>query len=222
MLRLAVLTLILASAGVALGQDVTRSALTLDDDVWVTFYDVPSRRFRSIRDAFVRGDHAVVARDLEISIGFLRIEGERMPRELVTVLGETIDTLESIRDRQAAGAVTVAQLDTAFGRAHWILAQHFLVLAVTARDQERHKMAGRYLVATAHHLERAVLWSNVAIDREILKSLESVRDLASRLQSAEDPSSIYRERPIRLAGATLTRIGAQINRTVRIDEYLPQ
>ena len=35
----------------AQGQE--RSLVAVDENLWVTFYDVPSHRFRSIRDQFV-------------------------------------------------------------------------------------------------------------------------------------------------------------------------
>lgn len=206
----------------AFAQDVNRPPLVFDENIWVTFYDVPSRRFRSIRDAFVRGDTAAVSRDIEISTGFLRIEAERVPAQLVAPFAETIDSLESIRSRLGDGSVAVAQLDSTFARVHWLLSQHYLVLGITARDQSRHVMAGRYLIATAHHLERAVLWSNFAIERDVLKSLDSIRDMAGRLQSSNNPERVYRDRPMRLAARTLRAVGEQINRPVRVPALLSE
>jgi hypothetical protein len=204
------------------GQAPERSPLVLDDSVWVTFYDLPSRRFRSIRDAFVRRDFDAVQRDLETTLGFIRIEAERAVDELAPAFADNIGRLERLRTNLEGPDVTISHLDAAFAQSHWVLAQHYLVQAIESRDGGHHRNAGRYLVASAHHLERAVLWSNARITGDVVESLEDIRDMASRLAQGENPDRVYRDRPLRLAGRTMREIGEHIDRQVRIEPLLPE
>lgn len=193
---------------------------TLDENVWATFYDLPSRRFRSIRDAFVRRDFEAAEHDLQVSIGFLSIEAGRSVVPLNAPLTEVIDQLEAIRADIRGQSITTSDLDAAFARAHWLLAQHFLVLALQARDAKQHANAGRYLWATAHHLERAVLWSDARIDRSLVNALDATREMGTGLQSSKNPERVYRDKPIAATAKVLIRIGEHLNRKVWISESL--
>jgi hypothetical protein len=218
----AVLSLALTiCAHAASSQDAERPALVLDESAWVTFYDLPSRRFRNIRDGFLRRDFATVSRDIEATVGFLTVEAGRAVPELAGVFAENIDRLERVRTNLADSGVTIADLDNIFAQSHWVLSQHYLVEAIQSRDEGRHRMAGRNLIATAHHLERAVIWSGSRITGDVLESLESIREMASRLAEGGDTAEVYRDRPLRLAARTLASVGEKIDRRLRIDVALP-
>ncbi len=214
------LLLTLSTAALASETNGEQPLFTMDDNVWAAFYDVPSRRFRAIRDAFIRRDFAVASSDLATALAFLQIEADRAVPELQAPLSEVIEQLQSIRSRMDQPAVSVRDLDARFARAHWLLAQHYLALAQQSRDAGRHKSAGRYLWATAHHLERAVLWSDARIDDAVVTALESTRDLAVKLQNSPAPERVYRQRPIRLAARTLGRVGEHLDRKVWIAEIV--
>lgn len=63
-----VLAVFLLLLNAAAGKEAGRaSTLVLDEDTWVTFYDLPSRRFRSIRSALLTQQPDVAARDLSVS-----------------------------------------------------------------------------------------------------------------------------------------------------------
>ena len=147
---------LLASAALAQDESSTRSGITLDEDVWVLFYDLPSRRFQNVRGAFVRRNWSVARRDLAASSGFLRAELARADAALVVPLEEVIIRLESIAENIETREVSGSDLDAAFARAHWLLAQHYLVLSETARNSGDPRTTANYLWATAHHLERRV------------------------------------------------------------------
>lgn len=221
------LSLILALAVITCGARADEQApeqrlLKLDEGVWIAFYDLPSRRFRSIRDAFVRRNFDAVSRDLEITVGFLRIETDRAVPELAPVMNDVANSLEAIASQLPATTVTVSSLDAIFARTHWLLSQHYFTLALESRESEMHRNAGRYLNATAHHLERAVLWSDARISSDVVKSLESIRDMSARLENSDRPERVYRDRPLRLTARTLTAIGEHLDRRVWIEDSLPQ
>lgn len=197
-----------------------RNLLTLDENVWATFYDLPSRRFRSIRDAFVRRDFAAAESDLQIAINFTSIEAARALETLQPPMSEAVAALENIRDNIRNTSISSSDLDSAFARVHWLLAQHYLMLAIDSRDTGQHKNAGRYLWATAHHLERAVLWSDARIDRSVLDALESSRQMGSALQTSDRPERVYRDRPMAATGKTLIKIGEHLNRRVWVRDSL--
>lgn len=211
------LSLIVFQPALSQSTDSKRQVFALDENTWVLFYDVPSRRFRRIRDAFVRRDWETVSADLKVSAGFLRAEAERAPDTLVAPIGETAVRLEDIAENIQASNVSGSDLDAVFARAHWLLAQHYLELSVAARDSGDSRNAGAYLWATVHHMERTVLWSDARMNRAHTKSLDRLRDLADRLRDADDPTRIYKERPIALARKTLIELGDFLDRRIWLD-----
>jgi hypothetical protein len=212
---LAILLFVLtASASPAGAQDSKRPLFTLDDQVWVLFYDLPSRRFRAIRDAFIAGRMDDARRDLEASEAFLRVEISRTIPVLVPPMTEVADRLQTIAQQINAPETTVRDLDPVFARAHWLLSQHYLTLATDARDSGQHKSAGNYLWATAHHMERAVLWSDARIDAKLLKSLDGMRTMADRLRTSDKPERVYKDKPIDNARRTLFELGTYLDRKV--------
>lgn len=214
-----VLALLFLTTLPALSKDVDEQerAFALDENVWVLFYDVPSRRFRRIRDAFVRRNWDVVAADLKVSAGFLRAEASRAPEVLVAPIGQTADRLEEISNNIQTSKISGSDLDAIFARAHWLLAQHYLELSVAARDAGKSRNAGSYLWATVHHMERTVLWSDARMSRAQVRSLDRLRDLADRLRDADDPTRVYKERPIALARKTLADLGVFLDRKVWLE-----
>lgn len=203
-----------ASVNPTSAQNDERPLFTLDDQVWVLFYDLPSRRFRAIRDAFIAGRFDVARRDLEASEAFLRAEISRAIPALVTPMTEIADGLRTIAQNIEAPETTVRDLDPVFARGHWLMSQHYLTLATKARDDGQHKSAGNYLWATAHHMERAVLWSDARIDRKLHNSLESMRTMADRLRTSDQPERAYRDKPIDSARRTLFELGTYLDRKV--------
>lgn len=189
----------------------------LDEQVWVLFYDLPSRRFRTIRDAVVRRDFATARRDLEVSHGFLLAELQRADPALTAPLTEVVTKLEQIAATIDSPDTTIGDLDAVFARAHWLLSQHYLTLARAARDNADHKFAGDYLWATAHHLERTVLWSDARLTSRQVDSLDAIRALAERLRSSDRPERVYRDKPIAAAQTTLRQIGEYLDRKVWVD-----
>ena len=127
-------------------------------------------------------------------------------------LGDVVNDLR--RMELDIETVTLDELDTLFGRAHWLLAQHYLEFARQARDARHNRNASLYLWATTHHIERAILWSNVVVTREVHTTLEGLQELAGELGDPETSARAYRERPIVRAESLLRKIGKQIDRRV--------
>lgn len=214
---LSLIVVALAAPATAVTASDEPQLLVLDDQVWVLFYDLPSRRFRSIRDACVAGRFDDARHDLGVSEGFMRAEISRAQAVLVPPMTETAERLAYIAANIDQPDITVRELDAVFARSHWLLAQHYLLLATSARDGGRHVMAGHYLQAIAHHMERAVIWSNARADRKLLKTLESMRDMASQLRTTDRPERIYQDKPIDNARRSLVELGRYLDRRVWID-----
>jgi len=207
------LTLIFLAVSTSFGQQSeSQSAIVLDEDLWVTFYDLPSRRFRAIRTAVLTRDHESAARDLSLAANYLSVEAARSSAVFQAPLGDVVSQLR--RMENDVGMVTLESLDALFGRAHWLLAQHFLEFARGARDARNNRNTSLYLWATTHHIERAILWSNIAVTREVHTTLEGLQELAGKLRDPETAARAYRERPIVRAEVLLRKIGVQIDRRV--------
>jgi len=202
------------TSGALFAQSEEPSFVAVDENLWVTFYDVPSHRFRSIRDEFVRRDFDAASRNLTTSASHLMIESSRTSPALAERLTEVATQMMFISDNISDTDITTTELDKLFGRAHWLLAQHYLYHARNARDADNNKMAGRYLWATTHHLERAVLWSDARISRNLVGTLDGLRDLAMRLQDPDDAAAARKDRPIKRAENLLVELGKQIDRPI--------
>lgn len=207
------LTLIFLAVSTSSGQQSeSQSAIVLDEDLWVTFYDLPSRRFRAIRTAVLTRNHESAARDLSLAANYLSVEAARSSAVFQVPLGDVVSQLR--RMENDVGMVTLEALDALFGRAHWLLAQHFLEFARGARDARNNRNTSLYLWATTHHIERAILWSNIAVTREVHTTLEGLQEIAGKLRDPETAARAYRERPIVRAEDLLRKIGVQIDRRV--------
>lgn len=194
-----------------------QQVVTMDENLWVAFYDVPSRRFRAIRASFIRREFAQAANDLETSSAYLSIEADRALPAISQRLHEVADRMLWISENTEDVSITVTDLDALFSRAHWLLAQHYLDLAKSSRDSRQNRSAGLNLHATTHHLERAVLWSNSRITRDVQKTLENLRDLADQLQNKNQAEMAYREKPIVRAEKLLQKLGKTIDRPVLLE-----
>lgn len=191
-----------------------QAVVTMDEDLWVTFYDVPSRRFREIRSAFVRRDFARASLDLRTSASYLTIESDRAIPTIAVRLSESASRMSWISENIEDSEITVADFDALFSRAHWLLAQHYIDMARRSRDSQQNRNAGLYLWATTHHLERAVLWSNARISRDVQITLDDLRDLADQLQDKNRAAKAYREKPLLRADKLLRKLGEVVDRPV--------
>lgn len=210
---LSVAALVITVSAPAISQD-KQPAVTMDENLWVAFYDVPSRRFREVRAAFMRRDFDRASTDLVTSASYLRIEAGRALPVIAERLTDVAAQMTRIAENIGDDDVTASDLDAQFSRAHWLLAQHYLDRARRSRDTGQNRNAGLYLWATTHHLERAVLWSDSRISNDVQKTLEGLRDLANRLQDEALSAAAYREKPIVRAEKLLRKLGEKIDRPV--------
>lgn len=211
-----ILAVFAVAAGPLPADEPDQPLVTMDEDRWVAFYDVPSRRFRDIRNAFMQRNFTMAARDLGASASYLRIEADRALPELAVRLNDVASRMIRMSENLEDTAVSVTDLDASFGRAHWLLAQHYLDMARRARDRQRWRVEGRYLFAATHHLERAVLWSDARVDKKLYRALEDLRDLAARLQDDKQALKAHREKPLVQADKTVRQLGELIDRPVVI------
>lgn len=202
----------LAMSPQAMAQDT--STVAVDQSVWLTFHDVPSRRFVEVRRALVRGELDAARGDLVISAGHLQVEAGRAAPEIGERLMAVSERLLWLADNIDDPRAAPAEFDAQFGRAHWLLAQHYLYEARLSRNRGDDRLAGRYLWAATHHMERAVLWSNARIDRRLRKTLDDLRTLATRLQDDSQASRVRGQRPIVKAETVLLELGEKIDRPV--------
>lgn len=214
-LKILLLPFVLVAMATHAGQQSERQKpIVLDENQWVTFYDLPSRRFRTIRTAVLTRNFEAAARDLAVTANYLSVEADRSPDVLQGPMREVVERLH--RMEASVDKVTLEELDSQFGRAHWLLSQHYLVFARAARDARQARNTSLYLTATTHHMERAMLWSNVAVDDEVHDTLEDLRETAGELLNQETAAAAFRERPIVRAEQLLRKIGEQIDRRVLV------
>lgn len=207
------LVLLALALSTSFGQQSERqSAVVLDEGLWITFYDLPSRRFRAIRTAILTRDLDSAARDLSLAANYVSVEAARTSAVFQAPLSDVVRQLRRMEEN--VEDITLDELDALFGRAHWLLAQHYLEFARAARDARDGRNTSLYLWATTHHIERSILWSNVAVTREVHATLEGLQELAGKLADPETAARAYKERPVVRAEKLLRKIGRQIDRRV--------
>lgn len=211
-----IVSIAILTAGVSFAaqHESQRSAVVLDENVWVAFYDLPSRRFRDIRSALMNGNFESAARDLTLAASYVSIEADRSSDALGPPLSEVADQLRHLAAQPES--IALGEFNGVFGRTHWLLAQHFIQGARDTRDARQNRATSLNLWAAAHHMERAILWSDVPISREVRKTLDQLRDVAGRLQQSNRIEAAYSERPVVRAEKLLRKIGKQIDRPVRL------
>lgn len=190
--------------------------VVLDENLWVTFYDLPSRRFRTIRAAILTRDYEAAARDLSVTANYLSVEANRASAVIQVPLNDVVARLGSMQGR--IDKLTLDELDMLFGRAHWLLAQHYLDHAKQSRDMRDNRGTSLFLWATIHHMERAALWNNVPVTSETHRALEGLRKLAGRLQNPETSDRAYKDKPVVRAEILLRKIGKQIDRRILLPD----
>ncbi len=195
--------------------------LTMDENLWIAFYDVPSRRFRDLRAAFVSREFATASKDLATSASYLTIEANRALPAIAERLHEVANRMTWISEHIDDVGVTTTDLDSLFSRSHWLLAQHYLDMARRSRDSGQNRNAGLYLWATTHHLERAVLWSNSRITVDVQMTLENLRDLADQLQDEKRAAAASRDKPLVRADKLLRKLGKTIDRPIVLPASKP-
>lgn len=198
------------------------AVITMDESLWVAFFDVPSRRFRDIRAAFVRREFDQTSKDLATSAVYLTIEANRALPAIAERLNDAANRMTWISEHIDDADVTTTDLDSLFGRSHWLLAQHFLDMARRSRDSGQNRNAGLYLWATTHHLERAVLWSNSRITLDVQMTLENLRDLADQLQDEKRAKAASRDKPLVRADKLLRKLGKTIDRPIVLPASKPE
>ena len=189
-----------------------RPTLVLDGDTFITFYDLPSRRFRALRGAFVEGDEVGFQRDLAVSIEYLGVEIQRMDPRLGGAMHEVIAGFDAV---SISSGAAVTELDALFSRAHWLLAQHFLLTAQSRLLESGAATPAIYLIATAHHLERAALWSGAGETPKLAQTLDELRASAGNLRKY--PHRDQYQRLIARTAGLLKDLSKVINRPVRVE-----
>ena len=101
-----------------------------------------------------------------------------------------------------------------FGRAHWLLAQHFLLIAQSRLRDNDTAVLSVYLTATAHHLERAALWSGAQDTPGLAQTLDELRASAADLR--KNPDRNRYQRLITRTVNVLKDLAKVINRPVRV------
>ncbi len=213
--RVALFLFVIAADSVVADGDTKQRFFQPDGEVWVTFYDLPSRRFRRIRDAFLIRNFDAAAADLVVAKNYIGVEANRADERLAPDILDVVDSMEHLASRLHEPTVTVGDFDPLFARAHWLLSQHYLLQAMAARDQNDLKLAGWNLHACAHHMERSALWSNARISVGLVSSLDEIRALGNRMLDSPGSRWVDTNQPIVKAAKTLRRLGKELNRPVK-------
>lgn len=186
-----------------------------DEAHWVLFYDLPSHRLREVREELADRDLEAVIRDLKAIEGYTRIEAQRSMLSLPEKLVAVADSLAAFANEPEA--LTLAGLKATSARLHWLLSQHYLLMAIQSRSNRSHHNAGHYIAATAHHLERAIVWSDMPIEIHALQTLNELEALGNELLEAPNPDRVYGQKPLRQAWKLIQHTSQYLKRQLAIE-----
>lgn len=210
------LLMVCCAGSMAKEAETNQKLFSFDENYWVLFYDLPSRRFRAIRNDFIQGHYGLVSQNLRVAENHIRIEATRSTPPLTQKLIAVSDKLAEAAVRNENNQITVAEFNPLFAQAHWLLSQHFLTLSLTSKQNKNDRNAGHYLAATAHHVERAILWSDMKITPQTLQTLEEIAKQSNELLNAAKPLKVYKKRPIKKAWELIKETGDYLEKTVTI------
>jgi len=216
-LSVSILTSSPVAAEVA-AKESRQNTFVLDESLWVLFYDLPSRRFRLIRDNYLQQNFDAARANLLTSENYVRIEAGRATYGLKEKLEETAAQLHVLSERIDDPDFSKNAFDPVFARTHWLLAQHFLLKSLESLEVKDSRMSGHYLLATTHHLERTVLWSDMPIRPATVVVLDRVELLANELLESKNPARVWKKKPILQAWRILVSIGEYLDRPVHVDQ----
>ncbi len=183
----------------------------MDGDTFIVFYDLPSRRFRALQQAFINQNTEQFDRDLEVTIQYLAAEKSRMDPRLQAPIDQTI---ESLRAFPSTSDLSLSDMQQHFARVHWLLAQHFLQIAHRQTQSTETAETWLYYTATAHHLERAVLWASLEIDKTLTANLDSLRAVTSATMHKRNKDK--RQRTLQRTAQTLKKLSTELELPLRV------
>ena len=109
------------------------------------------------------------------------------------------------------GAVkSVHDLDNAFARAEYTLAEQYHALAKAAHKNYNDELAGKYMQAAAQHLRHAVLWSGREIDKATAGAIDTARIAAGKLIEGSDWAAVEGGKLFSHLGRAIERAGKLI------------
>ena len=106
-----VVAVLIATTSAFPAHSTDQPVVTMQENLWIAFYDVPSRRFRDIRNAFVKRQFDRAATDLSTSADYLIIEKDRAVPAIAERLSEVADRMTWISENLDDVSITTTDLD---------------------------------------------------------------------------------------------------------------
>jgi len=146
--------------------------------------------FHSARENFIKKELKLAAEDFHKASVYLRLQAGRAMEEGQEILLDSIRELDELAAKIEKGtAISVAELDQAFSRAHQSLAQQHYLKAVKTKTVKGIDKIGYDLKAAAYHLERAIIWRGNNIDSDVKKNIETACLIAEQLVNEKETNT---------------------------------
>jgi hypothetical protein len=190
--------------------------IVLEEDFWVPLAHEPGMFFHRAHEEYLEQEYELAAVDLRQAAAFLRLQARRSTyAEDSSAVYAAANHLFHLAGGIEEGAVkSIAQLDRAFARAHYALAEHDYAMAQESWGAKHPYMTGLNLNAAVFNLESGYSWANAELDKSGLSAVADARVLADELIAG---------RPAKTeVTATLDAVHAAINGLSRRVTALPQ
>lgn len=162
--------------------EVPQGWILVEEDILIVFVDEPGEHFHKAREFFLKKDTKAVAAEIREGAAFLKLEAGRATGDGKKALMASVNELEKLADGVEKGTVTSAkELDDAFARAEYALAEHHYRKAKESWAEKEAKNTGHDLKAAAYHLENAFAWAGHKLEAGTIAVIDGVRLVAGKL-----------------------------------------
>jgi len=191
--------------------EVPEGWIVVPDEIWIFLLDEPSGYFQDAHEDYLAGDVRSAARNLNKGIAFLSIELPRAKKETKNRLKASVSELRQLARAIESGALkTRTQLEDAFARAEFALAEHYFELAGRYEAKGKDEYLAYALDATVSHLLQAAAWANEDLDVDEAVAAKEARSLSRKFTQGAEKSTKKVKEGLKSVGQSLSNLGKKI------------
>jgi len=134
-------------------------SVLVEEDVIVVFADEPRLNFRDAVTDFLNRQPQAAATDIRKAVAYMKMESGRATAEGKKLIQTSVQELEKLAGEMQKGAVAdLKDMQHAFVRAEYALAQHHYLKAVESHAKNDAQKTGQALQSSADYIDSGQVW----------------------------------------------------------------
>lgn len=155
----------------------------VSEDMWIRLSDEPEHHMQDGFSALREGDVIEAVDAIKKAAVFIKIAENNSQTKIRAAIRTAWLRLELLSDDLADREVDVApeRLKACFSICHVALARHHSQRAKQAAKDHHFVLAGRYLLSSGQHVERAAYWGGEQLEADVAKQLHDAKRVGKDL-----------------------------------------